>query len=457
MSKTRLAKGALAPVAAVLLASSLTAAAPSTAVAADTPPVTVSPESYRETLYSAAPVTKARGDSLRSAFQKIPTPDTSRLAQPKVGDYTYLDPSDVAMYAKAENLSLAAAGKQMLLERQAGILGTWLEDNNPATYGELRIERQPFRIDFFTTADPKTALDGAPLANLKDLISVTRIERSKADLVAASDPILETLRAAGLTPALTVDVVEQKFVLEVPDAERPKTQDALAQTSARVADQVPVIIVQGGKPVPAKRTYGGLWANFNDNSGCTSAVTALRNDNIRVTYTAAHCSNEGDILLDGVGSHFRLDYEHANGDQDIQQMYTTEGNVDQAPWIRDNQNPSGDATPYFRDVFSTTTPAVNSRVWRFGRTTGLQSGIMYTTTSVSSNYQSQPKFHKADVYVRCGDSGGPVFIGNAAAGIISSVATSEPTSCTAFVSDDMIYMPFRNSTMNSWPLLRGPL
>lgn len=460
--KTR--KRTLAFSSALIFVSTLAGASPSWG---EVPPTVTTALSEDSVLYETPKPSDSLRSSAQSAMASMPAESVLAATLRKAGVEPTLDVNDVAEYAKQERVSTGQARKEMLLEQQVGVLETWLLANQADSYTELRIERKPFRVNYLTTADPLTALKGAPMGNLTRLTYATKVDLSLQKMQSAAASTLDTLRASGLKPSLQIDAPSQQLVVSLPQGNIEAAQENLSLVTGRRAADVPVVIVPGGD-TPAKRTYGGLWFDQVHAAGapygtCTSAFTAIRNDGIRVTYTAGHCFEElgpdaGDILLDGDPTPFKLDYEHFGGNQDIQQMYTTRGDVDQAPWIRDNLNPAGDPTPYFRDVFTWDEPrssqtSTGTRIYKTGRVTGYTSGYLQNK-NIAPSYvpNSTASFWRAGVPLRCGDSGGPVFLGNQALGIVSGGIAAR---CDQFTDGTpMIYMPMRNSSMNSKVLLR---
>jgi hypothetical protein len=268
----------------------------------------------------------------------------------------------------------------------------------------------------------KDTVDRATVAELVDAVplgsepSVAYVARSLRDLNA----VIDSLGKLGLKADLNIDIQLNRVELSTLDAsEAAAAIGAAGLTSdGLVVQEVPAL------SAPATNLYGGLGGSGNGWSGCPSGFTVQQrvggpDDFIYGFVSAGHCGTTMSYL--GVGLPF------------VASCFT--GGCD-SQW---HTEATFTAQPSFywtgglrRNVTSTTTwlaIVVGGTVCHYGPVTGYGCGTV-NTKSLAPNYVPHPHavFVKAgnncsSDLVQPGDSGGPIFYGNTAYGIMSRYYT----------------------------------
>lgn len=239
-----------------------------------------------------------------------------------------------------------------------------------------------------------------------------------ADRELAHDGALSIAGVRGGSYTLEIDVPRNVVAVST------GTDDPAAQASFRERYGPAVVVTGGALPGPAYCNYtdcryslrSGLEIKSSSGAACSTAFATLSSG----IMTAAHCGNTTNHAGQSMG------YVAAavqSGTSDAEVVNVTNNGFYPGAWIWVT---SGEQT---RPVTSTGTYnglAVGASVCKAGRTTGYTCGTVTSKTFsfppdgyVPSGYN----FIKSSMCVQGGDSGGGVFSGNQAVGIVSGAAS----------------------------------
>ena len=184
--------------------------------------------------------------------------------------------------------------------------------------------------------------------------------------------------------------------------------DGVLEIEPHLLDQI--VVVENGiqEPVNYNNWYAGLAV-----TDCTSGFTVRDRYNVslRYTTTAGHCNNSNISPLPPAGvihDYYEVDFSVHN---------VPNGHV-LRNWARDNT--AGGTTPFYRVITSYTFyPNTNDFVCKYGKTTGYTCGNITSTSATSGGHTQLLRIQPTTYWGACpGDSGGPVYNGSTAIGLI---------------------------------------
>lgn len=348
-------------------------------------------------------------------------------------DSTFDDSPDVLMYAAEVGVSKAEAARRLDLQEEAGRLSALYEGSGADWFGGLWIEHQPdFGIVIATTDTSKpeiaTALATSPLRNSS---SVVLVGRNLAALSADAELV------GGELPGYIVDVHAQSNAVRI---EGPSRAESDAGTRrARITSRVE-FKQSNRKMVKSAFIYAGQTLNSAGSPACTSGFSVLKGSTRRIT-TAAHCPDaltRNGIALGTISSMF-------TGSHDEQLMST--GTL--TPTNRTADNSRDTTSPNYRTITSKRTranQALNSYFCRHGYGTVPQYACGYLISKTHVGGMPSPAATSMRLaasgidLASPGDSGGPVFTGGTALGIMHSCLSDDDLCDNPALDDELAYI-----------------
>ncbi|MDQ6877349.1 MAG: S1 family peptidase [Candidatus Dormibacteraeota bacterium] len=328
------------------------------------------------------------------------------------------DRPDVEQYAAIEKVSVTEAARRMRIEELAGDLEPTVAAAMPSSFGGLFIEHSPaFRVVVLSTRpDDHGLVDRLALAGgLQGETDFRVVPFAWQDLLADAKGIRQAHRGEidvnvnVFTNTIDVMAVAPSDPLRasLPSTARIRSVAALAS---------PTTLIFGGLPI----------------SLCTSGFTVKKfGSTTKGIVTAGHCGNSQSYA----GNSLPFQAESFGGSND-EQWHTVPG-LTTLNLVR--ISPSGTT----RDITTRTYAAgqaTGTLVCKYGTTTGYGCGYL-TSKTFAPGYvpNANGTFHilaknGVDLSNR-GDSGGPVFLGNSAWGIISGEVLDFDNHCIC----DLIY------------------
>ncbi len=283
---------------------------------------------------------------------------------------------------------------------------------------------------------------------------VTAVTHSEMELERATAAVAEQLQADGVAGDVMADIrlnevtvtVTPGFTAAAQDAIARSTEDATFTGLSAAGDlnaSTPIrVLVEPALAAPAATVHGGMAG-----SSCTWGLSGRNSSGNPVMITAGHCSNTQTI----VGTATTFVHAREYGSYDLQ-IHTVSTAHTVKPWIYDGI--AGDSTPYYRVVTGTRTRAalvVGEVMCKRGKTTGYTCGTVHSkifspsyiananatfiVVTSSTTDQAEP-----------GDSGGSVFTGSLAAGIVSGHFPA---------NRNMIFMAANYISAAGWSVMTG--
>jgi len=376
---------------------------------------------------------------LTVAFLFLMAMSPSSLAQGIGGSSVALnenaaEEADAEMYAADMGVDLEEAIRRLKLQADIGRLNADLLEKEPEAYGGLWIQHRPdYRVVALFTRDGETILrryaQETPLASLVEVRSADatymELERIRAE-------VDQTVDGWHIDHGTAVDVRENRVELYVVETER--LADAMEQHEFHFPENVEVHHVEW-LPEEVMEIHGGLVLTSGQGN-CTSGFSVSHSSVPFGTrygiVTAGHCPDDLEYLasplpfVDGVlgmcgtGSPLSCSIYDA-------QWHTAPGfDVTNRIYYRD---PPAEV---YRDITSRTSAnnqPVGAYVCKYGKTSLFGCG-----TIIIDNYNGIQKV--LDVEVLPGDSGGPVFSGSSAYGIILASALCTSDNCAIYLPAD---------------------
>jgi streptogrisin C len=312
---------------------------------------------------------------------------------------------DAAAYAAMYSVTLDEADFQLGVTSDVLALQERLRQSVPSTFGGLWITHSPSFGVVVALTDERSearALRLVPSA-LAALVTIRPVRFSETELETA---IRQVKSSAGAPVNLSIDLPGNR--IEVQTSSRTRL---LTPGFARATRGIPIVVRDvADLGSPATDIYGGLYL-----STCTGGfVVKLNGSSTKGISTAGHCSDSQ--AFGGVTLPFQAGSDR--GYVDVQ-WHKTPG-LTALPKFKVGSN-----TRNVQSVFTSTSYAVGQTLCKQGNATGYTCGEVRSTsqcpTWITNCY---PVFLRI---VNCsqanmsdhGDSGGPVFIGTAAAGLVS--------------------------------------
>lgn len=349
---------------------------------------------------------------------------------------------DAVSYAEANGVSVEEAAYRLSIQVQAGLLDAELADAYQESYAGLWLQHRPrFRIIVqFTDTSPLATGEARVAPDLASLIDVREVEYSLQELDDQLDAISSA--ASDARVALSLDVMGNRVLVQ-----RTDQSAALFLTPSALSKGV----VMDSETYISRPAAIALIAGFPISGGCTNGFTAVvKNvpDAFRMT-TAGHCPDPE--VYSGQNMPFVLEKFQGSHDEQSHGIAQT---------IPTNKFMTG-SPPYARTVTSRTFRAnqpINGWTCKFGNTTQYTCGYLWTKNHQPSYVPSaNPTFmlvkpEGGPDMVNPGDSGGPVYLGHSAYGLVSGEIGLPWCIC------DLIYTAsdYVEAGLNVWILTYAP-
>lgn len=356
---------------------------------------------------------------------------------------------DAAEYAKLYDVPLEEALRRLKLQRDIGKLDARIARGEPDTFAGLWIQHKP---DYGVVVNMAGNLDavarytaGTPVANITE---THRVEKSLKQLEREQAEATTALRDLDVPLESEINVRKNQVEVYVLDETKVESLAGARSAVGAVLDSVNVTEVNGFSQDMAN-AYAG-----NKMNACTAGYSVFDGNGRYGITTAGHCSDSQ--FYDGVDPAVYLEIagEWWRGAFDVQWHYPKYPNSGLLfkPWARDNQ-PTSQGTRYYREMYAVVNrpeQAIGTFVCKHGYNTGYTCGEIssktfnpYTSTVYISKENNSPTFvhvNKVGPYIvtKGGDSGGPVYDGHAALGLVKGGWGRTP--CSHSFCGDMIYM-----------------
>jgi hypothetical protein len=312
---------------------------------------------------------------------------------------------DALSYAKANNVSVQEAAYRLSVHAEAGELDAALAETYPDTYAGLWLQHQPdFRIIVQFTESAELPLAKAVLPpDLALLVDVIRVKYSLRELEDKLQSVAEPARNAGAS--VYVDVIGNRVQVQ-------RTDEFDGLDSVSVADGITI----DPQVYVAKPAEIALIAGFPI-SGCTNGFTAVvkYTSTYRMT-TAGHCPDSQ--VYSGQNMPFILEKFQGSNDEQSHGIAQT---------IPTNEFIAG-SPPAARTVTSRTfrvNQPINGWTCKYGNSTHETCGYLKSKTfqpgyvpNANATFMLVQPNGGPDM-VNGGDSGGPVYLGHSAYGLVS--------------------------------------
>lgn len=359
--------------------------------------------------------------------------------------------------ARIEGISAAEAKNRIELMNEASILIDKLRLRFPNQFaGALAVNKAPFHINvYFSDVDPvqmsaQMASMGAS-AKLQPVLKVGSAPISEKAARAKARGLLKQMSSRGISGTVAWSAIGDRYKLLVKNTAETATAGRMGFIN--IDKNVRVEAFSGIRTTGAGEVYGGQLydgAPVNQRAGnCTIGFSVRKTgSNDYGVSTAGHCTNDGwyEFRQENPGNHVQLGFKQewiTNG-ADIQWHSFLGGNnftIVPKFWNGTSLvNVTGGQGDY-GGMFAC----------KYGESTYRTCGYVdiYQYTSVDANtghvFGDFPRINKEAAYspmVNPGDSGGPVFLGTLAVGLVHGEDQY----------DNVYYMPLRALTANGIPL-----
>lgn len=322
---------------------------------------------------------------------------------------------DAEAYVQAYGGTIEAAVQHLKLQSPIAELGEKLEVEMPDTFAGLWIEHKPkLQVVVQLTKGDKKAVQ-AYLQNgaLSDIVTVKNAPISHKKLHTTLRDFAQTLKDLGVPAEGAINV--QKNRGEVYVTNREQLDAALAKAGKQLPTNVEVITIDKLSQ-PAANWYGGISL-----SACTAGFTVqLYASGTRYSSTAGHCDNSqaspmSTPILSLTGGAYDFSIRNPPSGSTLKN------------WVADNIN---DSTPYYRSITSSISrPAVGTVVCKYGKTTGYTCGTVEANRYLMGGVAAWLLItgSNTNANIACGgDSGGPVYYGSTAAGLVQGSWCNDP-------------------------------
>lgn len=339
---------------------------------------------------------------------------------------------DLTEIAKNKGITVAEARRRAVLEQEATELNARLEKN--PNFSGLRVvsDGQNFRVDVSFTANAAAALKNETLSEGMRSVAVAREGgRSVAERNSARGRIIATLARLKIKASLRDDFESGKLVLTSLDAERARA--ALGSEAANiefvVADDPaprPAVSLEGGRAITVTKvdgTGGGCSTAFGVSGLSTTGILTaghchLLAMNTNMSATPATATTQGATLtVRATRWTTGSDFLYATGTGHVGTNRVWDGQFARAMTSTQSAIPAlGASVCKYGNVtrYSCQTVTGQQRTWLNldGTTVGPLVELTYENSAGNIG--------------QCGDSGGAVFYGNRAYGVISRADDNGP-------------------------------
>ena len=369
---------------------------------------------------------------------------------------------DAAEYAKDWNISLDEAIRRLELQTTIGRLDTKLANGEPNSFGGLWIQHEPtFKVIVNMTDSAEKVASYARGLSFASDIEIRKVAKTLKQLEAEQLEADRAAQAAGIQSESEVNVFDNKAVLYVKNQQTFKS--AMATDRALTLPEGINIIETPSFSTPMVNGIAGQVAydkSLNDPSRyCTTGYTVTINGYKGVT-SAGHCDSDLTYGTGKIPMYYRGEWY--GGPNDFQWFTSTQ--LTFQPWARDSETDTG--TPGYRyiyDVANRPDQPMNAFVCKYGQTTKHTCGYIQTKTQ-RSLFPASKRPAATATYIRLarivngqrqrlvwgGDSGGPVYVGHQAWGMVSSGYYD------GSLKGDLIYMAINYVTDQGFRILFAP-
>lgn len=331
---------------------------------------------------------------------------------------------DLSMSAELRGISLEKAVQDFLVVENIRVIQESLNSDNPVGFAGIYFDPDKgLGVALWTDAAaiPEWAAECATISN-------RRVEYSLSELLAAQDELSTKLRGKSLSTGNWVDISANLVRVEASPGNRAEVA-AIASTvvSSRSGGRdmrLPALVAVSENPAPPSaktELYGGLTgvitADPSSPFGCTSGLT-VRNVSTNRILTAGHCPGAAISYLGVSTTHHSSKY---SGSHDWM-LRTIPSPHTAVPKIKD----SSSSVRWVTGTRSRSSTVIGETLCKYGKTTGYTCGVVSSKTYTPSWVKNATAtFIKVDKVSGTGkivadhDSGGPVFFGGNAYGIIS--------------------------------------
>lgn len=344
-------------------------------------------------------------------------------------DRLELDPLLVTSYANEAMVTEETARRRLLLMEEARELQARI--SRESWFAGLYIEHTPrFQVHVLrSSAHAKSALALIPSAGaLAQNIVVHDVSYSMADLekqAGAALAELAQLRQSGVRADLEIDVPENVIKVRV---QKGNSLDKLLVSMMRSSSNV--VIEEGDLVEPMAPIYGGISLGH-----CTSGFSLVSPSGVRAVLTAGHCHPQ---------AQFYQQLQLPWGGAKVQGSWDS-GWLTPRTFTPTNQIWNGSSYWSITSIRAAGSQMIGDMVCKGGRVTGVQCGYI-RAKNLAPGYILNPNpdfiaVGSASMQGQEGDSGGPVWTGPVAIGIISGSRPS-PTANelqVVYMSADKVY------------------
>ncbi len=258
--------------------------------------------------------------------------------------------------------------------------------------------------------------------SFSSIVEVRKADRTLKQLEADQIAAGVAVEARDLLYESGVNVFENQAELYVPDKTALQLGSQLRATGA-VGTEVPgsVKVIQTSLSQYAVDAYAGHTLNTSNGNFCTAGYAVRSPGGVVGITTAGHCP-ETMTFGSTKATMYWLSPQYNSGSLDFQVHYGSR--ITAKPWARDNETDSG--TPGYRYIYALANRPdipLNSWVCKYGANTRFTCGYVK-----DKNYQSGGVY-TSRTWIRVsndrrigwgGDSGGPVYDGHKALGLVHS-------------------------------------
>lgn len=364
-----------------------------------------------------------------------PTPVVAASSTPAA-----LDNPDAIAYARRYDVPIDEAIWRLDVQGRAGDLSAWLDQGAASWSGGLYVQHEPtFRLVVLaTTMDAPGLSQAAAAAGIAGLTTVVKVDATLAELTADANALGPELSGA----LVYVDVQSNAVVVEAPE----EATVAAAAQKARVRHQ-PTFVRSDRQVIPAALTYAGKIISDDVGPLCTTGFSMVKSGVRRLT-TAAHCPLADDydppmtvqgVIMGDIDSQF-------GGSHD--ELLLSVGTL--TPTNRTLDGSRDTQTPGYRLITGKRTranQAIGSFFCRYGWSADGNFGCGHLASKTVAGAMPNAALtsmlldaDSGDDLATAGDSGGPVFTGSTALGMMHGCVGTIVSCSSPGVINDMIYV-----------------
>lgn len=362
---------------------------------------------------------------------------------------------DAIEYAKDQDVSVNEAVRRLELQEDIGKLNAKLASRESETFGGLWIQHTPtFGVVVNMTENLDRVLQYTNGTTLANIIEARKTDKSLKQLKADQHVARKAVEAIGMQSESEINIFKNQVELYVLDEEQ-LSLSTKTRASVSIPDGV-VLIETKSFSVSAVNAYAGHYTSSSSDT-CTVGYSVSKLGKQGIT-TAGHCDNRRTFGSTRVGLTFQSP-EYDGGSADFQ--WHTAPSLTIRPWARDAETDSG--TPGYRYIYALGNrpeQSVGDWVCKYGNTTKHTCGyIANKDLAINSVDNSTSTYIRVSRTVNGkrvilglgGDSGGPVYNGHKALGMVTSSYRSDSS-----YYGDMIYMAINYVTSRGFRVLVAP-